>query len=130
MPPANRITHPSRFSDPISRTFVAMRKRLLIVSSLLLICALLFGQVGVSFMHDIHDAHGRPIELADGQEAIQQHGEHCKVCAVDLFFGMLQAGNTQTIAPLFASADFAVTVLHQAVSYSSLLRDRAPPILC
>lgn len=48
---------------------------------LMLIAALIFGQVGAGFLHNKHDAHEAVID--SDQPVLLNHGEHCKVCAVD-----------------------------------------------
>lgn len=45
---------------------------------------LLFTQIGAGFFHNKHDAHKHTVELAQGDFAISEHGEHCKLCAIDL----------------------------------------------
>lgn len=49
--------------------------------ALLLISALAFGQVGAGFFHNKHDAHETVLDL--DHTVLVNHGEHCKVCAVD-----------------------------------------------
>lgn len=49
----------------------------------LLVSALAFGQVGAGFLHKTHDAHEAVIDLEGGQPVLLNHGEHCKVCAMD-----------------------------------------------
>lgn len=51
--------------------------------ALMLIAALIFGQVGSGFLHNNHDAHEAVINLSFDQPVLLNHGEHCKVCAVD-----------------------------------------------
>ncbi|HMJ69222.1 MAG TPA: hypothetical protein VK508_10015 [Cyclobacteriaceae bacterium] len=49
----------------------------------LLIAALIFGQIGAGFLHTKHDAHEALIDFDQDQTVLLNHGEHCKVCAVD-----------------------------------------------
>lgn len=49
--------------------------------SLMLIIALVFGQVGAGFFHNKHDAHETVIDL--DHTVLVPHGEHCKICSVD-----------------------------------------------
>jgi hypothetical protein len=51
--------------------------------SSLLIAALIFGQVGAGFLHNKHDAHETVVAFDKHQTVLLNHGEHCKVCAVD-----------------------------------------------
>jgi hypothetical protein len=48
-----------------------------------LIIALIFGQVGAGFLHNRHDAHEAVIDLDNDAPVLLNHGEHCKVCAID-----------------------------------------------
>src|SRR5688572_30212828 len=50
----------------------------------ILTAGLLFSQIGAGFFHNKHDAHKETHLLGAGKFAIQEHGEHCKLCAVDL----------------------------------------------
>jgi Protein of unknown function (DUF2946) len=51
---------------------------------MLLVVALLFGQIGAGFLHSKHDAHQTVAAHAESkQPVLLHHGEHCKVCAVD-----------------------------------------------
>jgi hypothetical protein len=54
-------------------------------SSMLLIMALLFGQIGAGFLHNKHDAHETVSEQhqQSNETVLLSHGEHCKVCAID-----------------------------------------------
>lgn len=51
--------------------------------ALMLVAALIFGQVGAGFLHNKHDAHEAVVDLPSDQPVLLNHGEHCKVCAVD-----------------------------------------------
>lgn len=48
-----------------------------------LISALAFGQGGAGFLHNKHDAHEAVVDLDSNLPVLLNHGEHCKVCAVD-----------------------------------------------
>ncbi len=53
------------------------------IHALLLVTALAFGQIGAGFLHNKHDAHEAVIDLDSDHPVLVNHGEHCKVCAVD-----------------------------------------------
>jgi hypothetical protein len=48
-----------------------------------LVSALAFGQVGAGFLHNKHDAHEAVVDLDSNVPVLLNHGEHCKVCAID-----------------------------------------------
>lgn len=102
-----------------------------IASSLILVGSLLFAQVAVNFFHKNHDVHQlksitKP--LKGGAAGVQAHGEHCKVCAVDVF-------NNAFIGTTINFADHSPFISHNdqspvcpnraAVSCS---QGRAPPV--
>lgn len=60
-----------------------MKSLLHTVHASALIVALIFGQVGAGFLHNKHDAHESIIDLDNDVPVLLNHGEHCKVCAVD-----------------------------------------------
>jgi hypothetical protein len=62
-----------------------MKQRLHTIGLLWALTAgLLFSQIGAGYFHNKHDAHKNTHILPVGKFAIQQHGEHCKLCAIDL----------------------------------------------
>ena len=93
--------------------------------SLVLILALAFGQAGVGFFHNKHDAHEKVVDL--DQTVLVKHGEHCKVCAVDLVHLVIapDSGISLAEAESVVPAAFDYTL---SVPYSRpLTKDRAPP---
>jgi hypothetical protein len=93
----------------------------------LLIVNLLFSQFAVNLFHDRHDVHEPAIELEKGQSAVQKHGEHCKVCSLDIVFNLLANPFRQLESPQQQSSQptiFNVAVKLISVSFS---QDRAPP---
>ncbi len=104
-------------------------KALHIAFRFLLIANLLFSQFAVNLFHDRHDVHEPAIELQKGQSAVQKHGEHCKVCSLDIVFNLLANPFNQLESPQQLSNQptaFSVTVKLILVSFS---QDRAPPFL-
>jgi hypothetical protein len=105
------------------------KRRLHIVLSGFLIANLLFSQIVINLLHDRHDAHEATIELPDGKASIQKHGEHCKVCSLDIHFKLFK-NNPFRLAP--QQQDLILTIACVAseklipVSFS---QDRAPPVL-
>lgn len=97
--------------------------------SYLLIATLLFSQIGVSFFHTRHDEHGPRVETPANQDTLQQHGEHCKVCSIDVFN---HAFINQFIAFTFSltKESFGKAQAIEAVSFSYFIsNDRAPPAM-
>jgi hypothetical protein len=104
------------------------KKASYIVSHYFLIASLLFGQVAVNFLHSKHDAHERVILLPDGQHGVQKHGEHCKVCSLDILFNLLFQASTP-ISPLpFQGALVPKLELNVKFLRVSLSQGRAPPV--
>lgn len=95
----------------------------------ILIGALLFGQVGVGYLHDPHTAHETPAAVNDIHKTFQKHGEHCKVCSVDLFVNMLAADNTLSVSHAFQNGQGAYRPESPQHNNTSRVRDRAPPVL-
>lgn len=91
----------------------------------MLIVALAFGQVGVSFLHNKHDAHETVVDL--DHTVLVKHGEHCKVCAVDwihVFLGEdLQFDFLREEYISVSQASFPMP----ASAASIINKDRAPP---
>jgi hypothetical protein len=93
--------------------------------ALMLMIALSFGQLGVNFLHNKHDAHESVVDF--DHTVLVKHGEHCKICAVDLAHEILAPAlcialaQTETTTPV-------VLDYTSLISFSQLLtKDRAPP---
>lgn len=96
---------------------------------LFLIGNLLFSQIIVSLLHDRHDAHKPTVELGVGKWAVQEHGEHCKVCSLDIIFNLYNAclhpsksGKQKNIFDGLVASNAELILI-------SFCQDRAPPIL-
>lgn len=95
----------------------------------LVIITLLFGQLGVGFLHNRHDFHEKvSFSTTEHGDVLLPHGEHCKVCAIDLFHQFVT--NTTWIAQEFLVAN---TAFVQSTSDYQLLvlfetQGRAPPV--
>jgi hypothetical protein len=99
-----------------------------------LIANLLFSQVVINLLHDPHDFHQPVSELQQelhkqGKATVQEHGEHCKVCSLDILFNILP--NPSTILDFSVPKVAAVIYAHVEAGQSvlSFSKDRAPPIL-
>lgn len=107
---------------------ILKRKTLHIAFRFLLIANLLFSQFAINLFHDRHDVHEPAIELQKGESAIQKHGEHCKVCSLDIVFNLLTDPFIQLESPpqeTTQTTAFNVEVELISVSFS---QDRAPPV--
>jgi hypothetical protein len=95
--------------------------------SCFLIANLLFGQLVVNLLHDRHDAHEPTVELGAGKTAIQKHGEHCKVCSLDIIFNLYSGSSYQSKSD--AQRDiFTGSIADNAeLIHISFCKDRAPP---
>jgi len=104
------------------------KKALHIAFRFLLIANLLFSQFAVNLFHDRHDVHEPSIELQKGESAIQKHGEHCKVCSLDIVFNLLSDPIILLQDPsLGIDQPTSLNVEAEPISFS-FSQDRAPPI--
>lgn len=88
--------------------------------------ALLLSQVGTGFFHNRHDAHQNTQKLATSQSAIQEHGEHCKICAIDLI--TLFVENADPLAETRTVADAQLPSYEPtAIPTVNCFQGRAPP---
>jgi hypothetical protein len=128
----------NQFLEPTlndNTTFLLLRKlksrTIHIFSSLSLIVALLFTQVGATFYHSNHDVHlnksiTKPLEK--GKAGLQKHDEHCKLCSIDFFHQALISSS------LLLPATRCAIVLNELSSpgikqsLTSFLKGRAPPL--
>ena len=107
---------------------ILKRKTLHITFRLLLNANLLFSQFAINMFHDRHDVHEPAIELQKGESALQKHGEHCKVCSLDIVFNLLTDPFIQLESPpqeTIQTTAFNVAVELISVSFS---QGRAPPV--
>jgi hypothetical protein len=92
------------------------------------LAGLLFSQVGAGYFHNEHDAHKNTHILGAGHFAIQEHGEHCKLCSIDLiqlFSESLELPATKEVA----DTAFISLVPVISAAFSDFTRGRAPPAL-
>lgn len=99
---------------------------------IILIANLLFGQVIVNLLHDAHDFHQPVTELQkelhqQGKSTLQKHGEHCKICSLDILFNLLPA-SSQDIESFFATETVIYSHIAAEQANISFLHGRAPPI--
>lgn len=92
-----------------------------------LVACVLFGTTGVNFFHDGHHAHEHLTKEASKQTSVVEHGEHCKICSLDLIIQSDIVSQT---------AIYCEPVLNKAVVFfgrfsptviPSYTQDRAPP---
>jgi len=95
------------------------------VQSLMLIAALAFGQVGVGFFHNKHDAHERVVNT--DHTVLVKHGEHCKICAVDLAHETLAPHLKIVLEQTEATTPVVFDYTSFALFSRLLTKDRAPP---
>ena len=104
-----------------------MRKIVLHSVTLFLAFALLFTQTAIGFLHDKHDAHEEIEQAHRNQTELHKHGEHCKICAIDLFHSLFIEGEFtfKTLAP----SSVVVTSHHNDHKGLPIdfARGRAPP---
>jgi hypothetical protein len=98
-----------------------------IAASLFLAASVLFSQVGLGYFHDKHDAHEHIDQAHKDQTQLHKHGEHCKVCSIDLFFSLYLDSETIkvktshiSIAPVASQENLTSLPL-------SFIQGRAPP---
>ena len=104
-----------------------MKKLANISLSLLLISSLGLSQVGAGFFHNKHDAHKNTVVLSDGEFAIQEHGEHCKLCAIDLIT-LFNAADEFLIVQETAQSSYLLPEVVLVSSTKTFAKDRAPPV--
>lgn len=99
-----------------------------IAFSFFLAFSILFSQVGLSYLHDKHDAHEHLEQSDKNQTQLHKHGEHCKVCAIDLFSGL--PSHTEIIFLSPEHATIASSLLYSDLSSLPVerVRGRAPPV--
>lgn len=95
----------------------------------MLIAALMFGQVGSGFLHNKHDAHEEIVDLDSKLPVLVKHGEHCKVCSVDLFAPFINS--TFSVGfPEEAQHSFESAAVNSLTDTTLILNSgRAPPIV-
>jgi hypothetical protein len=102
------------------------KKKQHIAIATLLLSSLLFGQLVVNLLHDRHDYH-EVVSHSQNGDSLQKHGEHCKVCSLDvlsnLLFSELDAPATHQHKNSFHS--FSKT--NELLVFVSYSQGRAPP---
>lgn len=95
----------------------------------LLVSALAFGQIGAGFLHNKHDAHETIVDLATDQPVLLNHGEHCKVCAVDWMHPAEPVNYEAGTVAFENSFSILPGVTSPSDASLSLKNNRAPPVL-
>jgi hypothetical protein len=103
------------------------KKVLHIAISAFLITNLLFSQLVINLLHDRHDAHEPAIELEKGQAALQRHGEHCKICSLDIVFNLFENPPPQLETQQQNSTLITSCAVNEKFVLVSFSQDRAPP---
>ncbi|MEQ8304179.1 MAG: hypothetical protein RIB47_12370 [Cyclobacteriaceae bacterium] len=105
-----------------------MRKtRLHIALAYLLGGCLLFGQLGATFFHTLHDEHKASITI-DNQTSIVPHGEHCNICGIDMFNKHFDVQNRSLEFSFPALVYLVAGDSLKANASDSYAKDRAPPV--
>lgn len=97
------------------------------INSIVLITALVFGQIGAGFLHNKHDAHEAVIDL--DQTVLVNHGEHCKVCAIDWVHQFVVEENVVLVSKTYSVCSFSEGFASDAKPVFFLSKDRAPPVV-
>jgi hypothetical protein len=104
-------------------------KKLIHISlAVLLIASLGMSQIAAGFFHNKHDAHKNSVVLGDGEFAITEHGEHCKLCAIDLITLYRESSELLLTEPA-AAQHFILPIVHKVSFQKTFLAGRAPPVL-
>lgn len=89
---------------------------------------LLFSQVGLGFFHDKHDAHEHVDWSSRDQTQLHKHGEHCKLCSIDLFSSLFVESVDRLCEPVQdTSVSCPLNIGFDSIS-NSLSPGRAPPV--
>lgn len=93
----------------------------------LLSLVLLFTQIGVAFLHDDHNSHRAVAKHLLNDEVLLPHGEHCKICSLEILF-QLDIPSTTILScdPIYLTFDdsYKCQDLRRFIHQSS---DRGPP---
>ena len=96
------------------------------LSAVCLLAMLLFAQTASGFVHDRHDFH-EELQQKQDQPTFHKHGEHCKICNLELFSSLLAPADLQLCTPVFDVIHFeTLTAFHQSAP-DNLRSGRAPP---
>jgi hypothetical protein len=72
--------------------------------------------------------HEPAIELQKGESALQKHGEHCKVCSLDIAFNLLTDPFIQLESPRQETKQTTALNVEVELISVSFSQDRAPPV--
>ncbi len=105
------------------------RTKWLAIQAFLLIVCLFFGQLGKGFLHNRHDFHESfSVTPLDHEAVLLAHGEHCKVCAIDLFHQFVGTAATFVSTPEVVQIEYVPTAVDFPFLPKLALRGRAPPV--
>lgn len=97
-----------------------------LVVSGLLVALLLFNQAGVNYMHDTHDAHAA-ISGDRSKGVILPHGDHCKICSIDVLFNLYFSVPSEYQVPRHEVSVYLSRPTAQPIRVVTLARNKAPP---
>jgi hypothetical protein len=92
----------------------------------LLLSSLLFGQLAVNLLHDNHDFHEAVAQAQKG-DSLQKHGEHCKVCSLDIVLNLLFNEHVARNTPDQKDRFLPFSKTNELVVFASYSQGRAPP---
>jgi len=99
-----------------------------IAISVLVGSCLLFGQLGAIYLHTRHDEHKAEVGKTENTVIIA-HGEHCKICAVDVFNQQFEAVVNSYLVYHSPSVFAYQQEIFAPFNYLLLFNGRAPPAI-
>lgn len=99
-----------------------------LIFSLFLAGALLFSQAGLTFFHDKHIGRQHTDWPHKYQTQLNKHGEHCKICSINLFFSLFVESPDQLTELTGKAATQDVVQDKVETIATSFSRGRAPPV--
>src|SRR5882762_2980828 len=100
-----------------------------IIFPILLIVNLMFGQVALNFLHNPHSEHAPGIKVASAKANIHQHGEHCKICSLDIVLHLLAENPYRESEVYTLEVQVSGHVQVSETNCISSIQDRAPPVI-
>jgi hypothetical protein len=88
--------------------------------------SLLFNQVAINFFHNRHDAH-KSYQIQTDQVQFHSHGDHCKVCSLDLLFHLYFEASPEFHFYQPDETFVAVPVFTKIGATNDFVKGRAPP---
>lgn len=120
----NGISRPRTLCLPLPH----VKRVIHIALSILLISSLGLSQIGAGFFHNKHDAHENAVLLDEGEFAITAHGEHCKLCAIDLITLYNESPEYHQVEATI-QRQFILPIISKVSVSKAFASGRAPPVL-